>query len=99
MVSFTTRPLYPWGKSLRYPLDRRLGGPQSRSGRHGEVKILVYPGTLNSDPSLIQPEASRYTDWATAKLSLCLINYVSGREDVWRNEGIEAIPVTGRGGL
>jgi hypothetical protein len=28
----------PPGKSSRYPLYRRLGGPQSRSGRHGEVK-------------------------------------------------------------
>jgi hypothetical protein len=26
----------PPGKELRYPLDRRLGGPQSRSGRGGE---------------------------------------------------------------
>jgi hypothetical protein len=27
------RPLYPWGNSPRYPLDRRLGGPQSQFGR------------------------------------------------------------------
>jgi hypothetical protein len=33
--SFTLRPLYP-----RCPLDRKLGGPQSRSGRFGEEKIL-----------------------------------------------------------
>jgi hypothetical protein len=26
------------GKSLCYPLDRRLGGPQSRSGRGDEEK-------------------------------------------------------------
>jgi hypothetical protein len=26
------------GKNPRYPLDRRLGGPQSRSGRDGEEK-------------------------------------------------------------
>jgi hypothetical protein len=35
-VSFTPRPLYPQGKSPRYPLDRRVGGPQSRSGCGGE---------------------------------------------------------------
>jgi hypothetical protein len=35
---FTPRPLYPQGKNHRYPLDRRLGGPQSRSGRGGEAK-------------------------------------------------------------
>jgi hypothetical protein len=38
VVSFTHRPLYPPGKSHRYPLDRRLGGPQSRAGRGGEEK-------------------------------------------------------------
>jgi hypothetical protein len=38
VVSFTPRPLYSQGKSPRYPLDRRLGGPQSRSGRGGEEK-------------------------------------------------------------
>jgi hypothetical protein len=27
--------LYPGGKDPRYPLDRRLGGPQSRSGCRG----------------------------------------------------------------
>jgi hypothetical protein len=31
----------------QYPLDRRLGGPQIRSGQHGEEKIL--------DPTGIQP--------------------------------------------
>jgi hypothetical protein len=37
-ISFTPRPLYHQWKSLWYPLDRRLGGPQSRSGRGGEEK-------------------------------------------------------------
>jgi hypothetical protein len=31
VVSFTPRPLYTQGKSPWYLLDRRLGGPQSRS--------------------------------------------------------------------
>jgi hypothetical protein len=31
-------PLYPQRKSPWYPFDRRLGGPQSRSGRCGEEK-------------------------------------------------------------
>jgi len=37
-VSFTTLPLYPRGKSPRYLLDRKSGGPQSRSGHGGEEK-------------------------------------------------------------
>jgi hypothetical protein len=38
--SFTPQPLYPRGRSPHYPLDRRLGGPHSRSGRFGEVTLL-----------------------------------------------------------
>jgi hypothetical protein len=38
LISFTLRPLYPQGNRLWYPLFRRLGGPQSRSGRGGEEK-------------------------------------------------------------
>jgi hypothetical protein len=44
-VSFAPQPLYPRGKSFRYPLDRRLGLPQSRSGRYVEAKILDPTGT------------------------------------------------------
>jgi hypothetical protein len=33
VVSFRPRQLYSRGKSRRCPLDRKLGGPQSRSGR------------------------------------------------------------------
>jgi hypothetical protein len=29
--------LYPRGKDPRYPLERRLGGPQSRSGHRGTI--------------------------------------------------------------
>jgi hypothetical protein len=51
VVSFTPRPLYPQGKCLWYPLDRRLGGPQSHSGRGGEEKnSLPLPGL---DPPII----------------------------------------------
>jgi hypothetical protein len=31
-----TPPLYPWGKSLQYPFDRRLGG--TRAGLNMVVK-------------------------------------------------------------
>jgi hypothetical protein len=46
--------------NTRYPLYRRLGGPQGRSGR--VQKISPPPGF---DPRTVQPVASRYTDWAT----------------------------------
>jgi hypothetical protein len=38
VVSFTTQPLYLQVKSPWYPLDRRLGGPQSHSSCSGEEK-------------------------------------------------------------
>jgi hypothetical protein len=56
----------PPGKSLRYPFYRRLGGPQSRSERYGEVKIFTLLGLELPAPLVVQPVASRYTDWANA---------------------------------
>jgi hypothetical protein len=63
VVSFTPRKLYPQGKSPQYPLDRRLGGAQSRSWRGGEER----------DPCTCQessPQCSHYTDWATRTKSV-----------------------------
>jgi hypothetical protein len=50
VVSFTPRPLYHRGKSPRYPLDRRLSGPQSRSERRREDKIVYPSGTRTRTP-------------------------------------------------
>jgi hypothetical protein len=46
-------------EKTRYPLYRRLGGPQSQSGR--VRKISPPPGF---DPWTVQPVASRYSDYA-----------------------------------
>jgi hypothetical protein len=54
----------PPEESPRCPLYMRLGGPQSRSGRRGEEKILEPYRDLRSDPSVVQPVASHYTDYA-----------------------------------
>ena len=48
----------PSGKT-QYPLYRRLGGPQSRSGQ--VQKISPPPGF---DARTVQPVASRYNDYA-----------------------------------
>jgi hypothetical protein len=56
------------GKNPWYPLARRLGGPQSRSGCGGEEKnSQLLPGL---EPPIIQPVAERYT----TELSRLLIN-------------------------
>jgi hypothetical protein len=65
MVSFTPRSLYPMGKSPRYPWDRRLGGPQNRSGRCGvETNLLPLRGIelcpSRSYPFAISTEPSRF---------------------------------------
>jgi hypothetical protein len=44
VVSFRSRPFYLREKIPRYPFNRRLGGPQSRSGLCGEEKSLALPG-------------------------------------------------------
>jgi hypothetical protein len=61
VVSFTPRPLYPWGKSSRYPSVKRLDGPQNRS-------VPNMCGGMNSgllqDP--IPGIAESYSDWVRA---------------------------------
>jgi hypothetical protein len=69
VVSFTPRPLYPQRKSPWYPLVRRLGGPQSRSGRGGEEKNFQPRRESNPRTPIVQPVAQRYTDWAITALS------------------------------
>jgi hypothetical protein len=61
VVGFMPQPLYPQGKSPWYPLDRRLGGPQSRSKRHGEVKTLAPTGTWT--PTLGCPARGQSLYW------------------------------------
>jgi len=39
VVDITLQPLYLW-KERRYPLNRRLGGHQNRSGCFGEEEVL-----------------------------------------------------------
>jgi hypothetical protein len=65
--------LYPQGNNPQYQLDRRLGGPQNRSGRGGEEKnSQPLPGL---EPTIIQPMAQHYTtelsqlqEWSTGDL-------------------------------
>jgi hypothetical protein len=57
-VSVTPRPLFNSGKNP-IPLCTRLGGPQDRSG---QMRRISPPPEF--DPRMVQPLASRYTDWA-----------------------------------
>jgi hypothetical protein len=63
----TPRPLYSQGRSPWYPLDKKLSGPQSRSGCGGEEKnSQPLPGL---ETPIMQPVTQRYT----AELSRLLI--------------------------
>jgi hypothetical protein len=68
VVSFTPRPLYHRGNNPWYPLDRRLGGLQTQSGRNGGVEILAPLRKSNSYPLIIQPIRNSYTNCAIPAL-------------------------------
>ena len=74
----------PPGKT-RYPLYRRLGGPQGRSGR--VRKISPPPGF---DPRTVKPVASLYTDWAIPAANLLCGTSKFGRiYFAWRQHEIQ----------
>jgi hypothetical protein len=85
VVSFTPQPLYPQGKIPCYPLDRRLGGLQSRSGRGGEEKNFQPPPgiePLNSDRPARSPPLYRLSYHGSiinirGKLMLFIVKYNS----------------------
>jgi hypothetical protein len=52
------------GEQPRYPLDRRLGGPHSRSGRCEDEKNLLPLPESNLDSSVVQSVA-----WSLYRLS------------------------------
>jgi hypothetical protein len=61
VVNFMLRSLYPRGKNPRYPLDRRLDNMEKR-------RFLTLP-ELELDPSVVQPTASRYNDYAPLRMN------------------------------
>jgi hypothetical protein len=54
-----------WGKDPRYPLHKRLGGPQSRSGQRLEEKSFRLCRGSNLDRPVVQSIVRHYTDSAT----------------------------------
>ena len=66
-------------KETRYPLYRRLGGPQGRSGR---VRKISSP--LGFDPRTVRPVASRYTDWAIPDHKITAVRNLKLDSPGWR---------------
>jgi hypothetical protein len=63
----------PPGNSPWYPLDRRLGGPQRRSGSGIEEKFPAPAGNWTLEHWSPSPLHSRYTDWAITALRYVLV--------------------------
>ena len=77
----------PPGKT-RYPLFRKLGGPQGRSGR---AENLAPPGF---NPRTVQPVVSRYTDWATRPTNDKIYLYVC--KNTIPHNSVHGQPVTSK---
>ena len=76
----------PPGKT-RYPLYKRLGGRQDRSGQVRNISSL--PGF---DPRTVQSVASRYTDYAT-RPTICMDGSVNSRTHRRRGQRLESAAV------
>jgi hypothetical protein len=61
VISFTSRPHYRRVNHFLFPLDRRLGGPQIRSGRCEEEENFAPTWNQILVP---QPVTRGYVDWA-----------------------------------
>jgi len=65
------------GKETRYPLYRKLGRPQGRSGR---VRKMSPPPVF--DPRTFQPVASSYIDYAMLHMHFLFVPCVGYMSDV-----------------
>ena len=71
----------------RYPLYRRLGGPQGLSGR--VRKISPTPGL---DPRTVQLVANRYIDYAIPDHNLLM--KINANRDYWRMSETETTGIS-----
>ena len=78
------------GKETWYPLYRRLGGHQGRSGR--VLKISTLPGF---DPRTVQSIASRYTDYAILIVDFaCICLYAKYASQLEKHVGASMEKIT-----
>ena len=82
------RSLHP-GKT-RYPMYRRMGGLQGRSGQVG--KISPPPGF---DPRTVQPVVSRYTGYATRPTTNAVVVIKKNRHPICCGDRRQKSPSTG----
>jgi hypothetical protein len=89
VVSFTLGPFYPRGKSPRYPPDRKLGGPRSRSGLCvDEPTVPVTNRTII--PRLSKPWYIHYPGYIT-HVAGNLITLISNSDSGWYGYCIDSV--------
>jgi hypothetical protein len=81
VVNFTPLPLYPRGKSPRYALDRRLGGPQSR---YSIARRTVLVSCCKPIKSASAPCHVRGNKKCPALLPCCQFDFCS-----WQRRGMK----------
>jgi hypothetical protein len=94
VASFTPRPLYPREERPRYPLDRRLGGPQSQSGHCGEEEKFLTPAENRNHA--VQHVARFYSDWAIPAPLPTDCMALHPRRQLW---GFRLLPTLGSWGI
>jgi hypothetical protein len=86
----------PQGKSPLYRLDRRLGGPQSRSGRSGSREKFIYIYiSLETDKGCVTFGCK--VTMTLVKPSLCLTKYHATKTHSLLNQGQRQEDVLGSG--
>jgi hypothetical protein len=96
MVSFTLLPIYPRGNSPRYPVYRRLDGPQNRSRGGGETHLLPllgteiqFPGLSAHSPSLCRLIYPGFFKKADNEIQLLVYYFCSDVEKALDNQPVE----------
>jgi hypothetical protein len=87
VVNFTPRPLYPQGKSPRYPLDRRLGGPQSAVWKMWRKETGRCLALVISSSSFIRPFRRHLTMSSTSSISSSSCVQTETRNQSWSVHG------------
>jgi hypothetical protein len=82
VLSFTPHPFYPQGENPCYPLDRRLAGPQSRSGCEVNDQIRMLRNEELGD-SYKPPNVVRIMKWCDRRVDggnkKCMQNFGEGK--------------------
>ena len=76
------------GTDTRYPLHRRLGGPQGRSGqvqKHTRTGNIISTGAYISPPVTFRLKRS-WRNWMSGLMYMCLMLKAAGSRDIYSRD-------------